>query len=96
MREIARASSISQPLVHYHFGSQEGLYRAVRERLLKEGLGSVLSFSEGSPDANDHPSELLRATYDFVSDREDLMRLVAWSHLERKTLPGPVKKRLPA
>ncbi|NSW85315.1 MAG: helix-turn-helix transcriptional regulator [Syntrophobacteraceae bacterium] len=49
MREIARASSISQPLVHYHFGSQEGLYRAVRERLLKEGLGSVLSFSEGSP-----------------------------------------------
>ena len=37
MRDIAALSGVSQPLIHYHFGSKEGLYRAVKERLGREG-----------------------------------------------------------
>src|SRR4051812_33358197 len=36
MRDITRASGVSQPLIHHHFGSKESLYTAVRRRVCEE------------------------------------------------------------
>lgn len=94
MREIASISGISQPLIHYHFGSKEGLYSAVKERLMRNALHSILSIFNGSLDATVNPSELIRAIYIFVSGNEDLMRLIAWSHLERENTPWPGEEEL--
>lgn len=82
MRDISYASGISQPLIHYHFGSKEGLYGAVRERLIRGGLHSVLYAPDGAPDTTPDPSRLVRTGYSYVSGNKDLMRLIAWSHLE--------------
>lgn len=87
MREIAAASGVSQPLIHYHFGSKDGLYSAVKERLIKEGLHAILP-GGGTFDTTD-TAGLIRATYNFVSRNEDFMRLAAWSHLERESTPWP-------
>src|SRR5438445_5848999 len=35
MRDISTASGISHPLIHHHFGSKEGLYAAVKRRLVE-------------------------------------------------------------
>lgn len=94
MRELASVSGISQPLIHYHFGSKEGLYSAVKERLMREGSRSILSVSDGSRDGKVSPSDLIRASYGFVSGNEDLMRLAAWSHLEREKTPWPGEEEL--
>lgn len=94
MREIASASGVSQPLIHYHFGNKEGLYRALKERWMKESRRKILPTLEGSPDGPVDLSGVVRATYEFVSGNEDLMRLVAWSHLERESTPWPGEEEL--
>ncbi|MCE5336672.1 MAG: TetR/AcrR family transcriptional regulator [Desulfobacteraceae bacterium] len=94
MREIASVSGISQPLIHYHFGSKEGLYSAVKERLMLEGMRSITALSEDSPDANVDPSALIRTTYNSISSNEDLMRLIAWAQLERETTSWPGEEEI--
>ena len=89
MREIAFLSGVSQPLIHYHFGSKDALYTAVKERLMKEGLRSVLPTLAGSPDSDINPSEMIRAAFNYISGNDDFMRLVAWSHLEGEITPWP-------
>ncbi|MEN6438234.1 MAG: TetR/AcrR family transcriptional regulator [Syntrophobacter sp.] len=89
MREIAAVSGVSQPLIYYHFGSKEGLYSAVKERLMKEGLRAILPGGSDSLETAPGAIELIRTTYNFVSGNEDLMRLVAWAHLERENTPWP-------
>ncbi len=90
MREIASVSGISQSLIYYHFGNKEGLYSAVKERLMQEGLRSVLPLPpDGSPDAPAHPAVCIRTAYNLISGNEDLTRLIAWSHLEREETPWP-------
>lgn len=94
MREIASASGVSQPLIHYHFGSKEGLYKAVKERLIAEGLRSIQPVTEGPTDTAADPSELIRTTYNFISGNEALRRLTAWAHLERETTPWPGEEEI--
>lgn len=89
LREISSASGISQPLIHYHFGSKEGLYTAVKERLIKVGLRSVVPTPDGPLDPPLSLSGLVRTAYNYVSDNEDLMRLIAWAHLEREGTDWP-------
>jgi len=89
MREIAAVAGVSQPLIYYHFGSKEGLYSAVKERLMKEGLRAILPRDSEPSETAPGASELIRTTYKYVSGNEDLMRLVAWAHLERDNTPWP-------
>ncbi len=89
MREIAAVAGVSQPLIYYHFGSKEGLYSAVKERLMKEGLRAIIPRDSDSHEAVPSALELIRTTYQYVSGNEDLMRLVAWAHLERENTPWP-------
>lgn len=52
---VARAAGVTQPLVHHHFGSKEGLYEAVLDALFaplleRLALASELSAQAPSPD----------------------------------------------
>ncbi len=57
---IARASGVTQPLVHYYFGSKEGLWRETVDRM-GQGLARVL---QGAEDDAKHlgPAEALALT----------------------------------
>ncbi len=46
---IARDAGVTQPLVHHHFGSKEGLWRAAMEALFSNVAPIVAASTEGSP-----------------------------------------------
>jgi AcrR family transcriptional regulator len=58
---VARAAGVTQPLVHHHFGSKEGLWRAAMDDLFA-GVGSV----DASPAHTSPPARLLAAAERFV------------------------------
>ena len=40
LRDISCTSGVSHPLIHHHFGSKEGLYQAVKRRLVENSAAS--------------------------------------------------------
>ena len=89
MRDIVNASGVSAPLIHHHFGSKDGLYTAVRRRV-------VDGYAARFPDAarvTDRPvdvGEEVGRFYEFLVDNDTLLRLNAWTRLEgnQRTWPG--------
>ncbi len=75
---IARAAGVTQPLVHHHFGSKQGLWIAVLEELFEE-LRAVneqaLREVEGA-DRVTRLSHLLRSFVMFSGRRPELSRLI--------------------
>jgi TetR/AcrR family transcriptional regulator len=89
LRDISAASGVSHPLIHHHFGSKEGLYQAVKRRLVE-------SYAERFPHAAravNRPLNLgseLRRLMSYIGDNPLLLRLCAWTRLEgdRQVWPG--------
>jgi TetR/AcrR family transcriptional regulator len=80
---VARAAGITQPLVHHHFGSKEGLWRAAMDRLFAE----VRLFT--ALDRSLPPTEALLQVVDrFVrlsAARPELSRIIS----REGSTPGP-------
>jgi TetR/AcrR family transcriptional regulator len=75
---IARLAGVTQPLVHHHFGSKQGLWDAVLEALFQEfydALGKAMREVEGA-DRGTRLSHLLRAYVMFNGRRPELARLI--------------------
>jgi TetR/AcrR family transcriptional regulator len=88
MRDISKASGVSQPLIHHHFGAKADLYDAVKRRIMEQA-GANLAQSGGDPRDATAFSTLVRGCFGFVRSNPELMRLGAWSHLERDGIwPG--------
>ena len=89
MRDIARTSGVSQPLIHHHFGSKQDLYAAVRQRAIdrvRENQEPWLQCSRGTA------AELLEAVgarFAFDRDNPTVRRLGTWARLEGDNLPWP-------
>ena len=77
-RDIARAAGIQQPLINYHFGSKDGLWRAAVAQLFAELRASV----EGrlgevaSLDPPDALAAVLRHFVLFTAEHPELSRLM--------------------
>lgn len=50
VQEIAKTAGVRHPLIHYHFGSKEGLWFAVMDRLFGELKSNFLTLSEVTMD----------------------------------------------
>jgi AcrR family transcriptional regulator len=75
---IARLAGVTQPLVHHHFGSKQGLWNAVLEALFQEfheALGQAMREVEGADRAT-RLAHLLRAYVSFSGRRPELSRLI--------------------
>jgi TetR/AcrR family transcriptional regulator len=82
MRDISTASGISHPLIHHHFGSKEGLYAAVKRRLVE---GYARRFPRAARSANRPVSvrSEMRRIMTFLGDSPMLLRLCLRTRLER-------------
>lgn len=96
MRELAKASGVSQALIHHHFGRKRDLYNAVKERLVQRFLQML-----GSEPAQDQPhpgaSELwqwVTRLFEFFRQHPRLVRLLSWERLEGSTRLWPAEQKL--
>jgi TetR/AcrR family transcriptional regulator len=82
MRDISSASGISHPLIHHHFGSKEGLYAAVKRRLVE---GYARRFPRAARSVNRPVSVRaeMRRIMTFLGDSPMLLRLCLRTRLER-------------
>jgi AcrR family transcriptional regulator len=77
-RDIAAAAGVQQPLINYHFGSKDGLWRAVVAHLFAEMRDSVQG-RLGEVAALDPPEALGAVLHHFVrftAERPQLSRLI--------------------
>lgn len=75
---IARKAGVSQPLLYHHFGSKEGLWRAVIDELfgeLHERLEKVVTEMHEAP-AVERLTALLRTFVLFSGHRPELAQLI--------------------
>src|SRR3984885_3703235 len=82
MRDISTASGISHPLIHHHFGSKEGLYAAVKRRLVE---GYARRFPRAARSVNRPVSvrSEMRRIMTFLGDSPMLLRLALRTRLDR-------------
>lgn len=84
---VARHIGVTQPLIHYHFGSKEALWRAAVEMAFSQ----VTALLEGTEDEvpGEDPRERLRAVVrrivQFSSEHPEVSRLI----IAESAVPGP-------
>jgi TetR/AcrR family transcriptional regulator len=89
MRDISRASGVSQPLIHHYFRTKRDLYNEIKRQM-------ILRFDAFWADtaremANDEcvPSAVLRRIFEFMKENPTVLRVGAWSQLEGDNAPWP-------
>jgi TetR/AcrR family transcriptional regulator len=82
MRDISTASGISHPLIHHHFGSKEGLYTAVKRRLV-EGYARRFPRAARSENRPVSVRAEMRRIMTFLGDSPMLLRLCLRTRLDR-------------
>ena len=89
MRDISRASGVSQPLIHHYFRTKRDLYNEIKRQM-------ILRFDAFWTDtarelANDEciPGAVLRRIFEFMKDNPTVLRVGAWSQLEGDNAPWP-------
>ncbi|WP_435021324.1 TetR/AcrR family transcriptional regulator [Tundrisphaera sp. TA3] len=84
LREISRASSVSQPLIQHHFGSKEQLHAAVIERSIDAFVARFPESSWTSEQTLDLRAEMTRL-FAFWSENQAQLRIFGWSRLEGRS-----------
>jgi AcrR family transcriptional regulator len=86
-RDIARAAGVQQPLINYHFGSKEGLWRSAVEHLFGQLTASIAEALPrlSSLDPRDALAAVLEHFVHFNADHPELARLM----IKETTARGP-------
>jgi TetR/AcrR family transcriptional regulator len=89
MRDISRASGVSQPLIHHYFKTKRDLYNEIKRQM-------SLRFDAFWTDTawalvNDEcvPGAVLRRIFEFMKENPTVLRVGAWSQLEGDNAPWP-------
>ena len=82
MRDISRASRVSQPLIHHHFGSKRELYTAVHEYAVRCCRNMLEPTLDAKEFGRKRLLDALGRFFSLVGRNEAMRRLCAWSMLE--------------
>jgi TetR/AcrR family transcriptional regulator len=80
--EIAKAAGVTKSLIHHHFGSKEGLWKAIKERHFREYFDAQMTML-GSPGTADLLERSVRAYFQFLGANPSFVRMMAWMQLDR-------------
>ncbi|MFN8546134.1 MAG: TetR/AcrR family transcriptional regulator [Candidatus Binatia bacterium] len=80
---VARDAGVTQPLVHHHFGSKEGLWRAAMDALFSDVAPIVGTPTEGSP--RERLLAITQRFLHFAATHPNVTRVMA----REGTTPGP-------
>jgi AcrR family transcriptional regulator len=83
---IAAAADANKRLIYDYFGDKDGLFDAVLDHVTKHAVGAV------PMDAADLPAYAGRL-FDYHLNNPDLLRLVTWARLERRTTTSAQEQR---
>jgi len=76
VEEIAARTATSKHMIYYHFGSKDGLYRAVLERAYDEFRVAEGSLDYDDLSAIDALSALVGATFDVHASQPQIVRII--------------------
>lgn len=83
VEEIAARTATSKHMIYYHFGSKDGLYRAVLERAYEEFRIAEGSVDYGRLPALEALSALVGATFDVHASRPQIVRIIMAENINR-------------
>src|SRR5271156_2940442 len=69
LQEVARAAGVSHPTILHHFGSREGLVRALNQRSLESLRNSVLARLDNAKSGDDSIKQTFAAYRDGMAQR---------------------------
>jgi TetR/AcrR family transcriptional regulator len=81
IRDISRQSGISHPLILHHFGTKEGLYEAVKRRVVE---GYAQRFPQAARSV-DHPIEIraeMKRIFTYIGENEQALKLCARTRID--------------
>jgi AcrR family transcriptional regulator len=84
---VARRIGVTQPLIHYHFGSKEALWRAAVELAFSQMAGLLEDMGEEShsTDPRQRMREIARRFVRFSAKHPEVSRLI----IAESAVPGP-------
>ena len=94
MRHVAEAAGVTKSLIHHHFGGKSELWDATLECMFVEVDQQLRdALSSGVPLDKDFLESMQRLMFANCLARPDLVRMLAWTYLERT---GEVKVHAPS
>ncbi len=94
MRQIAARSGVTKSLIHHHFGTKEALWEAVKHQALEGYFQAQLETLESDQGTPALLSDAIVSYFHFLKDNPEVVRLVAWTHLEGDASCGELDRRL--
>jgi len=89
MRDISRASGVSQPLIHHYFRTKRDLYNEIKRQMILRFDAFWSDTSRMLADDECVPGAVLRRIFEFMKDNPTVLRVGAWSQLEGHNAPWP-------
>ncbi len=89
MRDISRASGVSQPLIHHYFRTKRDLYNEIKRQMILRFDAFWTDTASEFANAECLPRAVLRRLFEFMKDNPTVLRVGAWSQLEGDNAPWP-------
>lgn len=88
IQEISDDSGVNKPVIYYHFGSKDGLYAAVKQRLVERYVRLHLRTAQAIEPPADL-SEEIRRIVRSLCESEAMLRILNWASLEGRERGRP-------
>ena len=81
LRGIARRAGLSQPLISYHFGSKQALWKAVKREVVTRARTRLMAELEKRADASDRVHAAMSAFFAHAAASPNARRIGLWAQL---------------